>query len=527
VVVRATGVATHCPHCALQCGLTVLPGSAPTVAPRPFPTSRGGLCEQGWTALDEPSDQPRLTTPLVRVDGALRPTNWHTALDLVAARLAGLRAAAGADAIGVCCGGALSNETAYSLARFARLALGTTRLEAPSLAGIATAGAVVARSFGIDRGLPFPVTDLRTADTVLLAGANIASTMPPLFDQLRGIVDAGGLIVVDPADNATTARAALHLRPRPGTDPALALGLLHCVVADGHLDRSYVESRTVGFDVVWRVARQWWPERVAQVTGVSVADQRTCARMLARAAGAYVLTGRGTHRQPAAADAVTGWLNLSLALGLPGSPGAGFGCLTGQGNGQGVLQNGRLAECGSPGRANITLRGMLVFGARPRLPELDLLVVADTVLSETARAADVVLPVTRWAEATGTVVNLEGRLLLRPGAIEPPEGVRADLAVLHGISIRLGRTALEFPTDPAAVFAELSAASAGGPADYSGVSYQRLASGQALYWPVPGPTHSGTPRLFLRRFAHEDGRARFGPVQWLLGPANVRRMAGE
>jgi assimilatory nitrate reductase catalytic subunit len=508
VAIGADGVATHCPHCALQCGLTVLPEPVPTVVPRPFPTNCGELCDQGWNAFDEPETQPRLTTPLLRVGAELRPANWHTALDVAAARLHALRASHGPAAIGVSGSGALSNEAAYQLARFARLALGTDRLAYPGLGRVAAASAVVERAFGLDRGLPFPVSDLRTAGAVLLAGANIAESMPPLLNQLRGVIDAGGLIVIDPARTPTAKLAALHLRPRPGTDPVLTLGLLHCVVADELLKRSYVDDRTAGFASVWRTAQHWWPERVERITGVSVADQRTCARMLARASGAYVLTGRGTHRQPAAAAALTGWINLSLALGLPGSPGAGFGCVTGQGNGRGVWEQGRL-----PGAGDVDdVRGLVVFGSRKVRRELDLLVVADTVLSETAAAADIVFPVTRWAESTGTVTNLEGRLLLRHGAIPPPEGVRPDLAVLHGIAIRLGRAAAEFPTDPATVFAALTSASVGGRADYSGASYPRLISGQALHWPILGPGHPGTPRLFLHGFAHEDGRARFGEV---------------
>lgn len=424
------------------------------VLPRPFPVSRGDLCDQ--------------TTPLIRAGDELRPVDWRSALDVAAARLHALRAAYGADAIGVRGDGTLSTETAYLLAKFARRVLGTTRLDHSGLSGIATAGAVAERAFGIDRALPFPVTDLRTADTVLLAGANVAESMPPLLHQLRGVIDAGGLIVVDPERTTTAKLAALHLRPRPGTDPVLTLGLLHCVVDGGWLKKSYVDDRTTGFAPAWRAAAQWWPERVEQVTGVSVADQRTGARMLGRAAGAYLLTGRDTHRQHDAAAAMTGWINLSLALGLPGTPGSGFGCLAGQADGRGVREQGRLPDART---SDDRLRGMVVFGGRPVTSELDLLVVADTVLSDAAAAADVVFPVTRWPEITGTVT---------------------DLAVLHEIAIRLGRPAAEFPLDPATVFAELTRASTGGPAE--------------------GPCHPGTPRLFLRGFGHSDGRARFGEV---------------
>ncbi len=146
-----------------------------------------------------------------------------------------------------------------------------------------------------------------------------------------------------------------------------------------------------------------------------------------------------------------------------------------------------------------------------RLAALDLLVVADVVLSETAALADVVFPVTQWAEEEGTMTNLEGRVVLRRRAVAPPPGVRSDLDVLHGLATRLGQPADRFPTAAEEVFAELGRASAGGPADYSGMSYARLGDGEALYWPLPaagpGAPHPGTPRMFLDRFRHPDGRA--------------------
>lgn len=145
-----------------------------------------------------------------------------------------------------------------------------------------------------------------------------------------------------------------------------------------------------------------------------------------------------------------------------------------------------------------------------RLRSLDFLAVADVVLSETAALADVVLPVTQWAEETGTTTNLEGRVLLRRRALTAPPGVRSDLEVLHGLAARLGH-GKGFPTDPEEVFEELRRASRGGPADYSGIDYARIAAEDGVFWPCPEGA-AGTPRLFLDRFATEDGRARFVAV---------------
>jgi assimilatory nitrate reductase catalytic subunit len=528
------------------------------VAPRDFPTNRGGLCQKGWTAaalLDSPS---RLTTPLVRVDGELRPASWDRALDLVANRIIDLQAGHGRDAVAVFGGGGLTNEKAYLLGKFARVALGTSQIDYNGRFCMSSAAAAGTRAFGMDRGLPFPVEDLRNANAVLLVGGNPAETMPPFVQHLRG----AELIVVDPRRSATAELATLHLQPAPGTDLALALGILHAVVADGHLRHDYLATRTTGFDDVWRIAAAWWPERAERVTGVAAADQRAAAAMLAAAGNAYVLTARGTEQHARGADMVSAWINLALALGLPGTPGSGFGCLTGQGNGQGGREHGQKADqlpgyrklddpaarahvaavwgvdpddLPGPGRSAYELldsapKGLLVFGSNvvvsaphasriaARLSDVDLLVVADVVMSETAAIADVVLPVTQWAEEDGTMTNLEGRVLLRRKAVTAPAGVRTDLEVLRGLAFRLGQPEERFPVEAEQVFDELRLASAGGIADYAGVSYDRLRAGEALHWPVPSTGHPGTPRVFLDGFAFPDGRARFAAVDH-SGPA--------
>ncbi|WP_432850019.1 molybdopterin oxidoreductase family protein [Amycolatopsis sp. CA-161197] len=555
-------VDTHCPYCALQCGMRL---AGTRVTPRDFPVNAGGLCQKGWTSGELLRSGDRLTTPLIRRDGELQPASWAEALDLVAAKLRELRSSHGPDSVAVFGGGGLTNEKAYLLGKFARVALGTSQIDYNGRFCMSSAAAAGLKAFGADRGLPFPVTDLADADVVLLAGANPAETMPPFVQHLRG----AELIVIDPRRTPTAELASLHLAPAPGTDLALALGILHAVVAEGHLDKSYVDLRTAGFDEAWRLAAAWWPERAERVTGVAAADQRRAAAMLGEAHNAYVLTARGTEQHATGTANVSGWINLALALGLPGRVGSGFGCLTGQGNGQGGREHGQKADqlpgyrkiddpaarehvagvwgvapesLPGPGRSATELldalgqeggpKALLVFGSnvvvsaprsrrvQDRLSALDFLVVADFVLSETAERADVVLPVTQWAEEDGTLTNLEGRILLRRKAVDAPAGVRSDLDVLRELAIRLGQPAERFPVHAETVFEELRAASKGGTADYSGVTYDRLRTGDALHWPVPSAEHPGTPRMFLDRFAHPDGRARFVAVDH-TGPAEL------
>jgi assimilatory nitrate reductase catalytic subunit len=473
-----------------------------------------------------------------------------------------LQAAHGPDTVAVFGGGGLTNEKAYLLGKLARVALGTSRIDYNGRWCMSSAASAANQAFGIDRGLPFPLADVEATDVLVLVGSNLAETMPPAARHLDRLRERGGhVVVVDPRRTPTADRADLFLQPVPGTDLALALGVLHLLDAAGAVDEEYVGARTTGFASVRRTAASWWPERVERVTGVSASELHALADLLAGAGTVTVLTARGAEQHSQGTATVLGWLNVALALGMPGRPNAGYGCLTGQGNGQGGREHGQksdqlpgyrmiddpaarehvarvwgvspdslpgkglsayelLESLGRPGgsQALLVLGSNIVVSApnatrvTERLAALDLLVVADIVMSETAALADVVLPVTQWAEETGTMTNLEGRVILREQAVTPPEGVRSDLDVMAGLASRLGSTAA-FPTDPEEVFAELRLASAGGRADYAGISYKRIRAEHGVFWPCPDEDHPGTPRLFADAFATPDGRAVFVDVE--------------
>ncbi|MGH3728316.1 MAG: molybdopterin oxidoreductase family protein, partial [Micromonosporaceae bacterium] len=573
----APSVETHCPYCALQCGMTLTPagsgdaggagggdagggsGVRLDIMPRDFPVNQGRLCQKGWTAAELLNTPERLTTPLVRRGGGeLEPAGWDTALDLVADRVRQIQTDHGPGAVAVFGGGGLTNEKAYALGKFARVALRTPNIDYNGRFCMSSAAAAGVRAFGIDRGLPFPVSDIAAADAMLLAGGNLAETMPPIMRHFR----PEALMVADPRRTPTAAQAALHLPVTPGTDLALALGLLHIAIIEGCLDTAYIEARTSGFAEVRATAMGYWPERVERITGVCVADQRRTVERLAGANRAMILTARGAEQHSKGADTATAFLNLALALGLPGRPGSGYGTITGQGNGQGGREHGQKADqlpgyrmlddpaarqhvatvwgvsaddLPPPGLSAYELldaigagtgpSAMLLFGSNPvvsaprsghvaeRLRALDLLVVSDFVLSETAALADVVLPSTQWAEEDGTMTNLEGRVIRRRAAATPPPGARTDLWILHQLAARLGHGE-KFPTDPETVFTELGRASAGGPADYAGITYHRIEAEDGVFWPCPDRSHPGTPRLFTERFPTPDGRARFTPVEF-------------
>ncbi|MEU9040973.1 MULTISPECIES: molybdopterin oxidoreductase family protein [unclassified Kitasatospora] len=575
---------THCPYCSLQCGMRLSPVAGTlanpgtgTAAPdlpvevleRPdFPVNRGALCGKGRSAPALLARDVRLTGPLLRdrPGGPLRSAGWPEALDRVAAGLARTRAEYGPDAVGVFGGGGLTNEKAYLLGKFARVVLGTANIDYNGRFCMSSAAAAHRRAFGLDRGLPFPLEDIPHTGCLILVGANPAETMPPAVRYFRELRENGGtLIVVDPRRTRTAELADLHLQPRPGGDLALALGLLHLVIADGLVDEEFVAERTTGFEWARESAMAHWPDRVERITGVPAHQLREASRLFGEAPTGMVLTARGPEQQSKGTDTVGAWIDLCLATGNAGRPYSGYGCLTGQGNGQGGREHGQKADqlpgyrsiedpaarahvaavwgvdpatIPGPGKSAYELldglgrpdgvRALLLAGSNPavsapnaghvteRLLALDLLVVADLVLSETARLADVVLPVTQWAEEDGTTTNLEGRVILRRRALDPPEGVRSELWVLRELAARLGVPdgfpADGFPVEAEQAFDELRRASAGGDADYAGVSYARIVAEDGVFWPCPSEDHPGTPRLFLDRFATPDGRARFAAV---------------
>ncbi|MFD3312915.1 molybdopterin oxidoreductase family protein [Streptomyces sp. NPDC058694] len=588
---QTTATPTHCPYCALQCGMNLTPtpdggGSPVEVTERPdFPVNRGALCGKGRTAPALLSPGVRLTSPLIRRAGVLEPAGWDEALDRIAEELSRTRKEHGPDACGVFGGGGLTNEKAYTLGKFARVVLGTSQIDYNGRFCMSSAAAGGIKAFGLDRGLPFPLEDIPRTGCVVLVGSNLAETMPLALRYLTELRENGGtLVVIDPRRTRTAEQADLHLAPRPGTDLALALGLLHLVVAEGRTDEAYIQERTSGWEEARAAAMAHWPEYVERITGVSVPQLRETVRMFCEPESAMVLTARGPEQHSKGTDTVGAWINLCLATGRPGRPFSGYGCLTGQGNGQGGREHGQKADqlpgyrklddpaarrhvaevwgvdpdsLPGPGRSAYELldamgtdiRALLLMASNPvvsapraahieeRLKSLDFLAVADVVLSETAALADVVLPVTQWAEESGTTTSLEGRVLLRRQAITPPEGVHSDLHVMHELADRLG-VEKGFPTDPEEVFEELRRASAGGPADYSGITYRRLVEENGVFWPCPADgaaggsgngsaggsaedpegggqepgAHPGTPRLFLDRFATPDGRARFVAV---------------
>ncbi|MDB5328581.1 MAG: Assimilatory nitrate reductase large subunit [Phycisphaerales bacterium] len=569
-----TAVRTHCPYCAFQCGMLVTPvdGKLQIAADPDFPVNRGQMCIKGFNSGDLLTSPDRLLQPLKKNDrGGFDDVTWDAALDEIAERIEFIQRHNGRDAIGVFGSGALTNEKAYTLGKFARVALRTANIDYNGRYCMASAAAGQNASFGLDRGMPFPVADIAETKCCVLWGSNLADTLPPIMQYFHELKANGGLLVViDPRLTETARLADVHIQPVPGADLLLANGLLHLAIEEDLIDLQYIAERTSGWDAVRSVTLRYHPAYVERATGVPVEQLRRVVRALA-SGPSMILSGRGPEQQSKGSDSICAMINLMLALGKVGQPASGYGTLTGQGNGQGGREHGQkadqlpgyrlieneadrkhmaafwgMAEKDLPrkGKSAVELlnacgdnvKAMLVFGsnlavgspnsggATEKLKSLDLLVVADAFMNETAALADFVLPTLQFAEEEGTMTNLEGRVIRRRRVIDASAGPKSDLAVLEELASRLGEGDRFTFASTEAVFDELARATAGGRADYSGLTYAKLDANDGVCWPCPkavdgAADHPGTPRLFADRFAHADGRAKFIPVE--------HRTAGE
>jgi assimilatory nitrate reductase catalytic subunit len=162
------------------------------VIPR-SPVNRGALCIKGWTAAGTLAHPERLTRPLARgADGRLVPATWDEALDRIVTGIRGLQSLHGRDSVGVFGGGSLTNEKAYLLGKFARVALQTRYIDYNGRFCMSSAAAAALKAFGVDRGLPFPLAHLAGAGAILLSGSNLAETMPPVMQYLETQRARGG-----------------------------------------------------------------------------------------------------------------------------------------------------------------------------------------------------------------------------------------------------------------------------------------------------------------------------------------------
>lgn len=560
---------TQCPFCSVQCKMQVIEeqvtaDAAPvySVIPKPNQASEGRLCIKGMNAYQHALTGDRILHPMMKIDGKFVPITWEEAYASIVSKFGQLRDLYGQHTVGVYGGGSLTNESAYLLGKFARVALQTKYIDYNGRFCMSAAASAGVKVFGMDRGLTNQLADIEAAECILLAGTNIAECQPTLMPYFTRAKEKGAfLIAIDPRETGTTRISDLHLRVKPGMDATLANGMLKVLLEEGLVDPDFIVKRTKGYAELKTHLESLDLAEISELTGVPMELIRKAAIAYGKASTGMVFTARGVEQQTDGHMAVRNFLNLVLLTGKIGKPGCGYGAVTGQGNGQGGREHGQKADQ-LPGyrlienpedRAYVAsvwgidpnelpgkgvsayemmekvheqeIRALFVMGSNPLvsnpnanfveegLRKLDFLVVADFLMSETAQLADLILPASTYLENGGTLTNLEGRVLLREAARSVPGEAKHDWQILCDIANRLGKAAFFNFTEEEDIFNELRLASRGGVADYYGITYERLRQEEGIYWPCPELDHPGEKRLFESYFPQPDGRALLTSVE--------------
>ncbi|WP_263706009.1 assimilatory nitrate reductase catalytic subunit NasC [Shouchella tritolerans] len=552
---------SQCPFCSVQCKMQLIERkyehkTSYDVVGIENPTSKGRLCVKGLNAHQHAFHANRLTQPLAKVNGTWLPISWDDALKQIAENVQAIQQKDGHDAMAVYGSASITNEEAYLLGKFARVALKSRHIDYNGRLCMSAAASAATSAFGIDRGLTNSLEDVLFAECVMLVGTNLAECQPTLMPYIEEAKKNGAfLIVVDPRETATAQLADLHIKLKPGTDAALANGLLKCILEGGYENAAFIQKRVEGFEEVKAHIDKLKLENIAEQTGVCGDVIIKAAETFAKARTGMIFTARGVEQQTNGSMAVRNFLNVLMVTGKLGKHACGFAAVTGQSNGQGAREHGQKADQ-LPGyrsieneahRAHIAaiwgilpeqlprkgvsafemmekadkgeITGMLLMCSNPvvshpqadfvknTLKKLKFLVAVDLFVSETAQLADLILPSTSYLEDEGTMTNVEGRVTLREASMAPYGEARHDWQIICNIAAALGK-GNDFSYSCAEdIFTELRMASKGGIADYYGITYERLRKEKGIFWPCPSLEHPGTPMLFADCFYRPNKKA--------------------
>jgi formate dehydrogenase major subunit len=548
-------VTTTCGYCGVGCRLEVhaSEGRVATIGPAlDGPANEGHACLKGRFAHGFTRAPDRLTTPLLREGGELRPASWEEALQRIAAELGRIKGAHGADAIAGLASSRATNEDCYAMQRLMRAAIGTNNIDNCSRVCHSPTSFALRKSFGLS-GATGSFSDLDHAEVALLLGVNPTQGHPVVGARIKQAALRGcKLVTIDPRRIELADYGEVHLSPRPGTNAAVVLGLCHLVRRDGHLDEDFVAARTEGYEELDRLLDSYDPAAVEEITGVPAAGLELAARIYGEAASASLLWGLGVTEHKYGSEVVQLLCNLAMMTGKVGKPGSALLPLRGQNNVQGSSDMGALPDTYTAYRpvgdeevarsfeaawgvelsrqkgytipqmfdAAIAgeLQAMYVFGedvaqtdpdtahVREALEALEFLVCQEIFLNETTRYADVVLPASAFLEKEGTFVNAERRFQAVAAAIEPPGEAKTDFEIITTVSRALGHEmGWRAPWDALDEIARLTP-------HYAGVSRERLGR-HGLQWPVR-PDGTDSPTLYDTGFDRPGGRGHFAALPY-------------
>jgi assimilatory nitrate reductase catalytic subunit len=580
----ATDTRSTCPYCGVGCGVIIESEGSQITGVRgdpEHPANFGRLCTKGstlhLTAATSITRQVRALQPLRRAarGAPLQPVTWDVALDTVADRFAATIDRHGPDAVGLYLSGQLLTEDYYVFNKLAKGLIGTNNVDTNSRLCMSSAVAGYKQSLGADAP-PACYDDIGLAQTIFITGSNMAWAHPVLFRRLedaRRANPALKLIVADPRRTETADSADLHLQLLPGTDVVLHHALLHVLMWEGLVDQAYIAAHTSGFEALRDRVREFSPAHAAKVCGLREADIVQAARWFGAHTPSLSLYCQGLNQSIAGTDKNSTLINLHLATGQIGKPGAGPFSLTGQPNAMGGREVGGLANLlsahrdlanpvhraevaalwgvdtvpATPGKTAVelfqaaadgTVKALWIVCTNPAqslpdqalvqraLAQAEFVVLQDAYTSTaTAAHADLLLPASSWGEKEGTVTNSERRISRVRSAVPPPGEARDDWRIAVDVAHRLERRlpsrrvpALHgsslFPyASVESVWTEHRETTRGRDLDITGLDWAGLDTPQQ--WPCPEGGPQGQARLYADgHFATGDGRAQFVAPAW-------------
>ncbi|MFM2060241.1 MAG: formate dehydrogenase subunit alpha, partial [Pseudomonadota bacterium] len=506
-----------------------------------------------------------------RVMDIFREASWEEALALGGGTLRQIRDSHGAKALAGFGSAKGSNEEAYLFQKLVRLGFGSNNVD--HCTRLCHASSVAALLEGIGSGaVSNPVMDVGQAEVVIVIGANPSVNHPVAASFIKNAVRGGTkLILMDPRRSDLARLAHRHLQFKPDTDVAMLNALMHVIVEEGLVDPSFIADRTLGYEALADNVKAYSPEAMAPICGIPAETLREVARLYATSRGSMILWGMGVSQHIHGTDNARCLIALALMTGQIGKPGSGLHPLRGQNNVQGASDAGlipmmypdyqrvdnaqaraRFAAAwqvpverldDKPGLTVVEvihailaghIKGMYIMGenpamsdpdaqhAREALARLDMLVVQDIFLTETAYLADVVLPASSFAEKTGTFTNTDRLVQLGRQAIQPPGQARQDLDILIdmarqlGLDWRYGEGSSAPDSAVAAVFDEMRHTMP----SIGGITWARLQADGAVTYPCLAEGDPGDPVVFIDKFPTATGRARFVPADII--PADER-----
>ena len=570
LVVADKVVPSVCPYCGVGCQLNyhVKDNEIVRVEGRDGPANHERLCVKGRYGYDYVHHRQRLTRPLIRKAGvpktadfvmdpddplsAFREASWEEALELAGGTLKRIRDQLGGHALAGFGSAKGSNEEAYLFQKLVRTGFGSNNVD--HCTRLCHASSVAALLEGIGSGaVSNPVMDVMKAEVVLLIGANPVVNHPVAATWLKNAVRNGTkLILADPRRSELARHATHYLQFKPDTDVALLNAMMHVIVEEGLVAKSFVADRTSGFEEIRKNVAGYSPEAMAPVCGVDAATIRDVARMYAKSRGSMILWGMGISQHVHGTDNARCLIALSMMTGQVGRPGTGLHPLRGQNNVQGASDVGLIpmmypdyqrvgdAEVRQkfeevwgttldpqPGLTVVEImnavhegriRGMYIMGenpamsdpdvshARQALAELEMLVVQDIFLTETGYLADVILPASAFPEKTGTFTNTDRSVQLGRQALDPPGEARQDLKIIVAMARKLG---LDWKYDhPSQVFEEMRLTMP----SIAGITWDRLEQEHAVTYPCEHEGDPGQRVVFTEDFPTANGRGRFMPA---------------